>query len=53
MTSITSTTSTTSYSSRMASTGLILMALAAGAKPASTPIADTTKAAKMAVQKPT
>jgi hypothetical protein len=41
------------YSSRIASTGLMLIALAAGAKPANTPIADTTRAAKMAVQKPT
>ena len=41
------------YSSLIASTGLMLMARAAGASPAITPIALTTKAAKMAVQKPT
>ena len=41
------------YSSRIASTGLMLMARAAGARPASTPIAAIVSAAEMAVQKPT
>ena len=41
------------YSSRMASTGLMLMARAAGANPANTPKMLNNTTAPIAVQKPT